>query len=70
MHLSEYSVTGYGPVYVNHNSDYSGDAIVSWTDSSGDRKQVAIPGNLLLEIGKDAAVTHVRDRVIDALERM
>jgi hypothetical protein len=50
------------------NGDWSGDAIVRWNFRGNEYSEAVLPGNLLLEISKVAAVDMVRDRVVSALE--
>ncbi len=51
--------------YVNHNSDWSGEAHLHWTDiGSGKRRDVVLPGRLLLSLSRRIA----RSEVLDSLE--
>jgi len=72
MHTHRYQTKEYGEVVVLVNGDWSGDAIVRWGFSGKEPtikySEAVIPGNLLLEISKRAAVDIVRDRLISALE--
>lgn len=74
MHTHRYQTKEYGEVVVIVNGDWSGDAIVRWGFTSNEPtarcSEAIIPGNLLLEISKGAAVDIVRDKVISTLEQL
>jgi len=57
-----------GQVIINHRGDWSGEAIVFWTDDSGDRQETRLPGTLLVALAGAAAVGYVRDKVVAAAE--
>lgn len=70
--------TDLGEVVVNHNSDWSGTAIVSWGFAPdpkwpGHEKAahtVEMPGALLVALGRGAALAQVRSAVIRTLEQL
>ena len=78
MNRTVVHAAGLGEVVVNHNSDWSGTAIVSWGFAPdpkwpGHEKAahtVEMPAPLLVSMGRAAALTLVRDGVIRALEQM
>lgn len=62
--------TDTGKAVVNHNSDWSGEAIVHYTDRFGERQTVEIPGFVLLAIGNAAAHENISRKLIAAIEEM
>ena len=56
-------------VSICHNSDWSGDALVSWQEN-GLTKEVAIPGRILQAIGREAALELFKDKVVAFLEQL
>lgn len=69
MHHLGIQVEGVGQVSINHNGDWSGDAIVRWGDGK-DRQEVVMPAAIFLEVSKRSAIAMVRDRAISALEQL
>ncbi len=61
--------TNDGTAYINHNSDWSGEAIVSWMDNGGEH-EVRLPAWILVAGGKKAAIEFVRNAVVEALEEL
>jgi hypothetical protein len=59
----------YGPITINHNSDWSGPVRVRWTDTnSNEMKEVWLPGVLLIALGQEAALEYWRSRLMEFLE--
>ncbi len=52
--------------YVHHNGDWSGEAIVMWTDKKGVEHEIELPG-LLFKVCNNNAVI---DDAISALENL
>lgn len=73
MIYSEFQ-TDCGRVSVNHNSDWSGMAYIRYTDSDswpkGERVTVEIPGQLLLQLGREAAKSDLVSKTISFLEQL
>jgi hypothetical protein len=69
MHCLTIQVKGVGDVYINHNGDWSGDAIIRWGDGK-DRQEVVMPAAIFLEVSKRSAIAMVRDSVISSLEQI
>jgi len=69
MHTSEFCVEEFDSVCVHHHGDWSGDVLVVWSED-GERREVKLPGRLLLDLGKHAAFEAVRDRLLELLEQM
>lgn len=78
MHASEFKIRGYkGPVVVNHNGDWSGDAIIHYQEAGvkgilpdGKPKEITVPGKLLIALGLPVAKKFVGDRIISKIEQM
>jgi hypothetical protein len=84
MHSTTIKLKTMGEVTISHNSDWSGEAIVTWFDpplapneylaqsgmpSPRDRlREVRLPGKLLLAVSAAAAQKRLRDDVIGFLE--
>jgi hypothetical protein len=69
MHTLKLETSGGRPVYINHNSDWSGDVRID----GGYRVRedyIEIDGKLLFELAKAAAIDVVRSTVEDALEKL
>lgn len=78
MHSSEFKIRGYkGKVVVNHNSDWSGDAIVMYQEAgvkgilpAGAPQEIRVPGKLLIALALPVAKRFVGDQVISKIEQM
>ena len=68
MHLkSKY----HGDVNLHHNGDWSGEAIINYTDDrTNEPVEVVIPCKLLLALGKEAAMNNARSAFVSAFEDM
>ena len=64
MHTMSVTVDG-TEYFVNHHSDWSGEAHVNWTDRDGDH-EIRLPGMLLRACGRSAAIGDA----ISAIERL
>jgi hypothetical protein len=85
MHATFIKLATMGEVTISHNSDWSGEAIVSWYDpplrddefvgqsgvpSPRDRiRQVRIPGEILIAISAAAASKQIRNDLINFMEQ-
>lgn len=56
--------------HVHHNSDWSGEAYVIFTDEHGNKREVALPGEVLVAIGKEAYKSELCDKVIAFVEQL
>ena len=71
MHQLTMVTERYGNVTINHNSDWSGKAIISFLDPDTDTiKEVRIPGELLTTLGRVAAVDFVQKELTSKLEQL
>lgn len=78
MHSSEFKIKGYkGKVFVSHNGDWSGDAIVMYQEAGAkgilpveELKEVRVPGKLLVALGLAVAKRFVGDKIISQIEQM
>ena len=68
MHTSAKSRDG--EIWVNHNSDWSGEAYVSWRDVDGKETTVTVPGRLFIELSRKASRELIAGRLIAFLEQM
>jgi len=71
MHHSKFCIDGID-IHVNHNSDWSGEAVITWrkVEVDGEITITGIPGRLLLELGKEAAKEYWRQRLISLIEQI
>lgn len=71
MHTSKYKWGGDrdSTVTVNHNSDFSGVAFVHYTYRDVDHT-AELPGELLLEMGKQAAYEYLSGKMISFIEQL
>lgn len=67
MHSLTIEVKGVGEVIINHNGDWSGDALIVWADGKERRE---MPAAIFLEISKRSAIAVMRDRLISFLEQL
>ena len=70
MNYTPVETPSYGTVHLNHNSDFSGDCFVNYTDDDGDRRTVRLPGEVLLALGLAAAHRSLTDKLIGFLEQL
>lgn len=71
MHSLHLNSKRYGHVNLHHHSDWSGEAIIDYTDPhTNNRANVRIPGVLLVALGKEAAMDIARTTAIRAFEDM
>lgn len=80
MHSSEFKILGYkGKVTVNHNGDWSGDAIIHYQEAGvkgisslpdGEPKEIKVPGKLLIALSLPVAKKFVGDKIISQIEQM
>jgi len=63
MHTTTVNVAGKS-FFVNHNSDWSGDAHLHWTDADGKHRDAVLPGQLILGLSRSVA----RDELVNLLE--
>lgn len=78
MHSSEFRIRGYkGKVVVNHNGDWSGDAIVHYQEAGvegilpdKEPQAVRVPGRLLIALALPVAKKFVGDKIISQVEQM
>lgn len=70
MHYLGFGNYKYGEIGINHNSDWSGNAIIDYRDENGNPVKVEIPGELLLVIGREAALKDFVGRTVEFLESM
>lgn len=60
--------------HINHNSDWSGEAIITWHRDYPEnldgpiRKEVRLPGKVLLKLGFEAAKRYIAGELISKLE--
>lgn len=66
VHTHTYDIPGYGKVHVNVNSDWSGEAIIFWTDD-GQNVQTRLPALLLFALGEKAAKTCLRQKIDEVI---
>jgi hypothetical protein len=59
----------YGEVTIHVNSDYSGIAYLSYTEQ-GERKQVELPAELLIEIGVKSAARQLKANLVQFIESL
>ena len=65
---------GCEPVTVQHNSDWSGEASATWWEwqnletRAGQWRNARLPGRVLVELARTAAVDYLKSKVIAALE--
>ncbi len=72
MNTAEFQIRGFGKVTISHNSDWSGLADVRWSGGKGSHGltgQAKIPGGLLVELGKEAALSSLGDDLIEFIEQ-
>lgn len=69
MHTQHVWIPDYGPVTINANSDYSGDASIVWSEH-GVQREVRIPAELLIRLQEEVARIWVRNQVIAFLETL
>jgi len=67
MHTSTYLIDD-SDIHVIHNSDWSGDAFVNFTDYRGKKRSTIIPAKLLIQIGRRAAHEHIVSEAISFFE--
>lgn len=86
MHTTRFQVEGLkgevvGEVVVNHNADWSGEAIVTFEDPSGRKStypdpvvggwiELRLPGPLLVALGRQAATAHLKDEIVRFVENL
>jgi hypothetical protein len=78
MHSSEFKIKGYkGKVVVNHNGDWSGDAIVMYQEAGvkgilpdKEPQEVRVPGKLLIALALPVAKKFVIGEVISNIEQI
>ena len=78
MHSSEFKIRGYkGKVVVNHNGDWSGDAIINYQEAGvkgilpdKEPKEIRVPGKLLIALALPVAKRFVGDKIISQVEQM
>lgn len=81
MHSSEFKIKGYkGKVVVNHNGDWSGDAIIYYQEAGvkgmkdilpdEEPKEIRVPGKLLIALALPVAKRFVGDKIISQIEQM
>lgn len=56
--------------YVNHNSDWFGNAIINYESEQGEYIEVMIPGAILLDIGRKSALEYVKNKIISLCEQL
>jgi len=69
MHSDFYEIKPYGRVLVIHNGDWSGLAILKWTED-GAEKTVELPAKLLTKVGLKQAKAYVMDHIVTAMEQI
>ena len=69
MHSDFHEIKPYGRVVVIHNGDWSGLAIIKWTED-GVEKTVELPAKLLVKVGFRQAKTYVMEHIVSALEKV
>ncbi len=71
MHTTGYGIKGYTDVRIHHNGGWDGEVIVCWQEhGSKKRHEAKIPADLLLALGKDAAVDIIRTKLEDVLDAL
>lgn len=68
-HISKFELEGEGPVTVIHNGDWDGTATVVWEDGDGEHRS-EVPGRLLVRLGEQAALAHLRGKTVGFLESL
>jgi hypothetical protein len=80
MHTTKFDIPDYGECRIHHNGDWSGEAILQWTEAFPSQQgrtpippethMVTMPGRLLFALAQAMTKEIIKDQLISFLERM
>lgn len=71
MHTMFIDTEEHGQVIINHNSDYSGNLIVTWRDlNSGNIKNVELPAAIFVAINRAATRDDLLNEIVGFIENL